>query len=298
MTTNPRRGRRVSSFTGLIEGDAGGPGGAHHDRLGEPRSLAEHDESGVADIPLDELPKGAAMGTALHGVFERLDFRGGDDGELVRLCNRALEQAGGSQEVWTARLVEMVRSVLSVELDRGAPAFRLEQVPRGSRLDELGFILTVDGDGGVADIADAIAAEPDGIPAGYPDALRRLGASALGDYLKGFIDLVIERDGRYFLLDYKSNHLGRGFDCYRPDGLARAMADHHYYLQYHLYTVALDRFLRWRLPGYRYEEHFGGVYYLFLRGIDAGRGTRSGVFFERPPRSRIEGLEAVIGGAR
>ena len=78
-------------------------------------------------------------------------------------------------------------------------------------------------------------------------------------------------EGRFYLVDWKSNLLGSRIEDYGAAALAGEIRRRHYYFQYQLYTVALDRYLRLRLPGYRYEQHFGGVYYLFLRGIDPAR---------------------------
>ncbi len=108
---------------------------------------------------------------------------------------------------------------------------------------------------------------------------------ALRGLMKGFVDLVVRRDGRYYILDYKSNHLGDRLDDYGPEGMARAMAQHGYHLQYLIYTVALHRYLRTRLPGYDPERHLGGVRYLFLRGMRPERGDGWGVFQTRPGRS-------------
>lgn len=107
----------------------------------------------------------------------------------------------------------------------------------------------------------------------------------------GFIDLVFEHQGRYYLADYKSNRL----DGYGPANLRAAMAAHRYDLQYLIYTVALHRYLGQRLRGYDYERHFGGVYYLFPRGMSP-QGGNGGIFFDRPGFALIEGLDGLFGG--
>src|SRR5512133_389059 len=72
------------------------------------------------------------------------------------------------------------------------------------------------------------------------------------------------------------------------------MVSHHYILQYHLYVLALHRYLEHRLPGYAYERDFGGVYYLFLRGLGAEHCRRTGIWFDRPPLRLVERLLAVF----
>jgi exodeoxyribonuclease V beta subunit len=93
--------------------------------------------------------------------------------------------------------------------------------------------------------------------------------------MRGFIDLVFEHGGRYYLADYKSNWLGPRRSEYGQTELARAMGREAYYLQYLVYCVALHRYLGSRVQGYSYESHFGGVRYLFLRGMQPAAGHAS-----------------------
>ncbi|WP_213958506.1 exodeoxyribonuclease V subunit beta [Variovorax sp. dw_954] len=112
--------------------------------------------------------------------------------------------------------------------------------------------------------------------------------------LKGFIDLVFEHEGRYFVADYKSNWLGPRDADYTPAALRKAVLHHRYELQYVLYIFALHRLLRSRLPDYDYERHVGGAVYVFLRGHAA---PGQGLHCERPPRVLIDALDALFSGA-
>ena len=115
----------------------------------------------------------------------------------------------------------------------------------------------------------------------------------LNGMLKGFIDLVFEHKGRYYIVDYKSNDLGPTPGDYERAALQQAILENRYDLQYLLYTLALHRLLRTRLPDYDYETHMGGVMYLFLRGID---GSGRGVFTDRPAAALIEAMDALFAG--
>ena len=88
-------------------------------------------------------------------------------------------------------------------------------------------------------------------------------------YCKGFIDLMFEHQGKYYLLDWKSNWLGNNLEAYRRDALQQAMKQHHYYLQAKIYTDALRTYLR-ILDHRPFEDIFGGVFYVFLRGLPEG----------------------------
>jgi len=118
-----------------------------------------------------------------------------------------------------------------------------------------------------------------------------LGAVRLQGMLKGFIDLVFEHEGRYYVADYKSNWLGPDDGAYTASAMAAAVAAHRYDLQYALYLFALHRLLKSRLPDYDYDRHVGGAVYLFVR---ACRGDDGGVFVERPPRALIDALDALF----
>ncbi|MCP5232555.1 MAG: exodeoxyribonuclease V subunit beta [Zoogloeaceae bacterium] len=120
-----------------------------------------------------------------------------------------------------------------------------------------------------------------------------LAADRLNGMLKGFIDLLLEHEGRYYVVDYKSNWLGPDDAAYNCEAMRQAVLEARYELQYVLYLLALHRLLRVRLPGYDYEHHIGGAVYLFLRGSGS---LRQGVHFERPPRLLIEALDALFAG--
>ena len=117
----------------------------------------------------------------------------------------------------------------------------------------------------------------------------------LNGMLKGFIDLVFEHEGRFHVLDYKSNWLGASDEAYRGETMQAAVLAHRYELQYLFYLLALHRLLKVRLPDYDYDHHVGGALYLFLRG--SGAPSR-GVFAARPPRAVIEALDAAFAGQR
>ena len=127
------------------------------------------------------------------------------------------------------------------------------------------------------------------LPRRYADAVGRLGFIPLAGFLRGFIDLVFRHGERFYLVDYKGNHLGASAADYAPEKLGDAMLRGQYFLQYHLYALALHRYLGRRLPGYSFERHFGGVFYLFIKGMAPEHGA-AGVFYEKPPLERVEAL--------
>jgi exodeoxyribonuclease V beta subunit len=121
-------------------------------------------------------------------------------------------------------------------------------------------------------------------------AYQSLSSKTMSGYLTGFIDLICEYQGRYYVMDYKTNFLSD----YDEANLTLAMREHNYGLQYWLYTVVLHRYLQNRLPNYDYETHFGGVRYLFLRGMLPDT-PMSGVYQDRPDCQRVNQLLILFG---
>lgn len=109
--------------------------------------------------------------------------------------------------------------------------------------------------------------------------------------MKGFIDLLVEHAGRYYVIDYKSNYLGPNDAAYTAAAIDEAVLTKRYELQYVIYTLALHRLLTLRLPAYDYDTHVGGALYLFLRGTQA---AGQGVHAARPPRALIEALDELF----
>jgi exodeoxyribonuclease V beta subunit len=132
--------------------------------------------------------------------------------------------------------------------------------------------------------ACALHGEPDLVPHGSPQVLRGL--------MNGKIDLVFQHEGRFHVLDYKSNFLGEHLSSYAPDALSVEMERHAYRFQALLYTVAVDRYLRQRMPGYRRRDHLGEAIYLFVRAV--GLAPHSGIWTHRFDDALIEAVDAVF----
>ena len=117
--------------------------------------------------------------------------------------------------------------------------------------------------------------------------------------MHGFIDLIFERDGQFFVADYKSTYLGDQIEDYSVNAMQQNIFDNFYDLQYSLYSLALHRYLKIRLPNYQPEQHFGGVYYFYLRGMNAK--TNAGVFYAPlsvgffPPLDSVFNIAATQG---
>ncbi len=278
------------------------------------------------EVPLAGFPGGAEAGTLLHEVFEHADFAWVDPEHVPALREVATERMqahGFDPELHLDTLVPGLQRVFATALGGALGDVRLQDVPLGARLDELRFDMPLLGGAQASPPADALApaqglvaalrGRDDGVlPDDWLASLERLDGVRLAGFLTGSIDLVF-RDAsgggepRWFVADYKSNRIDpMGTGRCVPEGFTSAsmtaeMARHDYFLQYHLYVVALHRYLRWRLPGYDYDQHMGGVYYLFFRGMVGPDTERDGevvrgCWFDRPSRTVVEAIDRALAG--
>lgn len=247
-------------------------------------AAGERDAQETPALTPHQFPRGASPGTFLHSLFEDLDFTQPVAPEWVA---EKLE-LGGFDEHWQPVLSEWINAVLQVPLS--GPGISLSQLPVREKQVEMEFYLPISATL-TAPALDALIRRYDPLSADCPP----LDFRDVRGMLKGFIDLVFRHNGRYYLLDYKSNWLGESSDAYTQPAMAQAMQAHRYDLQYQLYTLALHRYLRHRIAGYDYEQHFGGVIYLFLRGVDRDVPGQ-GIFATRPDVQLISQMDALFAG--
>jgi exodeoxyribonuclease V beta subunit len=252
-----------------------------------PQSLPEN----LSAIPsIFSFPKGARAGTFLHEVFEKLDFTAPDANKLPEL----LKKYNYPAEQWEMMLWKWLQIVLNAPLLGKFGNLVLADLSRETRLNELEFfypLRPIDSQG-LSKIFQQYH-----LPTPLLDLpLERLTFKPVQGFMKGFIDMVCCWEGRYYLVDYKSTFLGHHPEDYAPPHLAQVMIREHYVWQYHLYAVALHRYLSHRIPNYDYEQHFGGIYYLFLRGIQADSQENYGVFYDLPQPELIQALSVYLGG--
>ncbi|MDO8234867.1 exodeoxyribonuclease V subunit beta [Citrobacter werkmanii] len=283
LQRTPGDGWRVTSYSGLQQRGHG----IAQDLI--PR--LDVDAAGVGEVIVEsgltphQFPRGASPGTFLHSLFEDLDFTQPVDPRWVEE-KLAL---GGYDAHWTPVLTAWLDAILQAPLNETGVS--LSQLSAREKQVEMEFYLPIS-QPLMASRLDALIRKYDPLSAGCP----ALDFMQVRGMLKGFIDLVFRHQGRYYLLDYKSNWLGEDSAAYTQQAMASAMQAHRYDLQYQLYTLALHRYLRHRISDYDYERHFGGVIYLFLRGVD-GEDPQQGIYATRPDGELIALMDEMFAGA-
>ncbi|MDZ7675989.1 MAG: UvrD-helicase domain-containing protein [Acidimicrobiales bacterium] len=332
------RSWRRTSYSALTAGahsrhDTAGPSPGRAD----PEVAPEHSEQGLEDewmpedvhaevagdtdleaelraVPsvLGDVGSGAAFGTLVHTVLEEVDFSHDDLPTEVRAA-LADQYLGSHAGLDVDAVVDGLVAAIRTPLGEIAGGRALADITRADRLDELHFELplvggehshgTVTMDAIASVIDDHLADDP--LLGHYADQLRdpALAVEVRG-YLSGAIDVVMRLDGRFLVVDHKSNWLGvEGEELslwhYRPAAMRDAMVRAHYPLQALIYSVALHRYLRWRLVGYDPHQHLGGIAYLFLRGMTGPDAPHvepmpCGVFSWGPDPDLVVGLSDVF----
>ncbi|MFW5954819.1 MAG: exodeoxyribonuclease V subunit beta [Guyparkeria sp.] len=266
----------------------------------EPAGLQDIGEP-VTPVGVHALPRGAGIGNLFHDMIEAMI----DDG-LARHAGhpeRVRQRLAGSHHPGLRSLDEAQQEQVARQFDIlldtrwELPASSAPMALAGLETlqAEMEFWLSLR----QADTADIDRLVRQHVAPGVPRP--ELEARTLNGMLKGFIDLTIAHDGRYYVLDWKSNWLGPDESAYAPEALERAMLGSRYDLQFVLYLVALHRHLADRLPDYDYDRHIGGAAYVFLRGIrrpDGAEADNHGVYGCRPDRALIEALDALFTDKR
>ncbi len=281
-----RRDWWVYSFS-LLKREQAGADDASDERGAE-------DETSISLAPTDVRFTGTRFGNAMHLALEGVDFARwrdwradapppGEEGALLAALRRE-GYADHDLDGGVPLLARLIRNTLNARMPEGA---RLCELPIHARRAEMEFHFAM----GPVEVDEFIALlHAHGLSlARHGFGLRR----RIEGLMTGKIDLVYAHDGRFHVLDYKSTRLAD----YDVNALAEAMRDSEYDLQYLIYTLALHRWLRFRMgDAYDYDAHIGGVRYLFCRGLDAQGDSGAGIYATRPPRGLIDALDALFAG--
>lgn len=288
---------RTSSYSRLVEGRHSGHSAVRDVADSElPLSVKTTDTPATG---IFAVPKGPQIGNVLHKLLEDLDFttattdRTFEEALPLECVQAALTRFGITRTADARWSVDDVRHTVREACRAQIPesGFRCADVPMSQTLREWKFTMPV----GTCDlrvVADALAAHGSAHAVQYATRLRGMDTERFRGYLDGVVDLAFEHQGRWWIVDWKSNHLGDQVTDYHHEALAQAMQLSDYTLQYHIYVVALHRHLRARLINYDPALHWGGVGYAFLRGVTSD-GTM-GWFRDTPSLALIEALDAAL----
>ena len=258
--------------------------------LDEPRELSQ-ERSQLEAFHLHKFPRGPGPGTFLHGLLEwagkqGFDTAANDRDALNDMLWRRVQLRGW--QAWQEPLAGWLSALLTTPLPLAAPT------PQSVALDELESYQVELEFWFAAKRVNTQAIDALVSKHLLPGVERpALDADTLNGMLKGFIDLAFEHQGRFYVLDWKSNYLGPNDSAYEPEALRHALLAKRYDLQAALYLLAMHRLLKARLPDYDPHQHLGGSMTVFLRG---SRSPGRGVVGEPAPVELIEALDSLFAG--
>ncbi len=253
-------------------------------------AMSQHD---IPELPTDKaqeqqppneqqqliLPKGAHTGNAIHELLETISFTTLAAGENIDQQRDQVCLRYGLHCQQPEVINYLLQQVVLTPLSQENKSFTLANIDDRNCLKEMPFYLSVR-DINVEQINEVLCNSP---------VVQPLAAKQLAGFLTGFIDLIFEFQGRFYVIDYKTNWLSN----YQPERMTAAMLEHNYGLQYWIYSLVLHRYLQNRLSGYDYERHFGGVRYLFVRGMNKDV-PMSGVYQDRPDFDTLDQLGKIL----
>ena len=226
-----------------------------------------------------ELPRGAHTGNVIHDLLENIPFYIlAEDNDISLQRDRSCQRYG-LKTAQPEQIDLLLKNTVNTALSKDDELFSLKNLQAKQCLKEMPFYLsmqTLD----ASQINVILKDEP---------CYQALSKKTLCGYLTGFIDLICEYNGQYYVMDYKSNAL----ENYQQQDLIEAMREHNYGLQYWIYTLVLHQYLKNRLADYSYEKHIGGVKYLFVRGMDESK-SEQGVYEIKPEFSKLEQLARLF----
>ncbi|HHE9506168.1 TPA: exodeoxyribonuclease V subunit beta [Haemophilus influenzae] len=238
-------------------------------------ALLNESESSILD-----LPRGKQVGTALHRHFENCYFSDLANTEEIDKLRQSLQL----DETFTEPLQNWLQQISHTPLSNEI-GIALADLANKDCIKEMPFYLAIRAHFDVEAFNRALKAHHH-LPS------EPLQFEQIQGMVRGSIDLVFCHNGKYYLVDYKSNFLGSTLASYNQEALKKEMLHSHYDWQYLIYTLALHRYLKNVLPRYDYDRNFGGVFYLFLRGMNGE--PQSGVFYDRPSVELITELDGVF----
>ncbi len=254
-------------------------------------ALAPADEiiSTTAPSEYDEfvfkkLRKGNITGNMVHYIFERIDFRNPSHHEYI-IADAVRRFAASNTEIYTQWLPTFADHVLNSIIHTGTTSFQLSDIGSEARVAEMEFDFST------------IQCNASQLTAALKEAglnIQLKGNEPLHGLMKGFIDLLFEHEGKYYILDWKTNFLGDRVEDYESSCLESAMEQLNYQLQLVIYTLAVKKYLFSRLGDFD-DEMFGGVIYCFVRGMR--KGTSNGIYFYRPQENLTTRLESILASA-
>jgi len=300
------RSKGSTSYSGISHGDSTGPKRPGGDQP-EVETGGDNNRKDSFEQLLPDGLKGSLLGIFIHEILESLDFKtSASNPDLEKIIEGKFRQAGllprnhQEESSATARIAKSIPMWVSqslrahTQIHSNAKVFSLKDIKAQKQISEVRFAYAANINKKIIEeITQAFKIEFNNTP--LSELNIEWDEVPLKGIIRGAIDFIFEHDGRYYIIDWKTNFLGKSQEHYEQPKLAENISKEKYHLQFSLYTLALDAHLRSRLgANWNYERDFGGVYYLYLRGFGAVPNADIGVFYHRPSLKFIQTISQYL----
>jgi exodeoxyribonuclease V beta subunit len=277
---------RITSFSSLSKSHN------ENDRINDDPGMAEttsSNETGNNDFStMSMFPRGEIAGLFLHELLETTDLSSLDSTRDIKHIQELLLRYNFDSQ-WDKVIFKLLNDIAGITLPPNG--ITLNGVKNADCIKELQFHFPVENLNS-RELQNQLALVQPDLFSPAPYLAEGIDFKQVSGYMKGFIDLIFTSGDKFYIIDWKSNYLGSSPEMYTFDTMDREMNAKHYKLQYYIYTVAVHRYLKLRSKDYSYATHFGGVYYLFLRGLEQGKTT--GIYYDRPGVELIQNLDGLF----
>ena len=278
----------------------------HELRPGDDDESNENDNIPVENmdvLALGDFPRGPIAGNCIHSIFEKINFADVKSAKWRK--NKVLEQMikeqlfisgmidGGkgstqftqSENQRYIQICDMLENVLTCPLPGRDGVMSLCDLNTEDYRPEMQFFFPAEkvlDSPKINELLEHLSGRKSNLP-----------AMPMRGFVNGFIDLVFESHGRYYIIDWKSNDLGSSLNDYDRAGMARSMYESYYYLQSAIYLFSLHKYLKKRLSDYDFETHIGGAFYIYVRGVKNDFAD-TGIYSIKPELKTLNLLENIF----
>ncbi|CAL4322850.1 exodeoxyribonuclease V subunit beta [Buchnera aphidicola] len=231
-------------------------------------------------INIHNFPKGKIYGAFLHKILQKINFHKKINQKFLSDCIKKIQIS----EKWIPIIKVWVENILSMPLKKNSN-MKLMNMNNNNSIKEFQFSLPIKKKITKIKLKEFFKK--------HDYNYKNINITNIQGMLNGSIDLVVLWEKKYYLIDYKSNWLGENNQCYNKENIQNEIINNQYDLQYQIYSLALHKYLKIKVSNYSFNNHFGGIFYIFIRSIEKNC-KNNGIFFILPKKSFINNLYKLI----
>ncbi|VAX76719.1 exodeoxyribonuclease V subunit beta [Buchnera aphidicola] len=236
-------------------------------------------------VNIFNFPAGKIYGIYIHDVLKKIDFQKKDN--IIKIIKK-LNFISLSNK-WMNYLFKWLCMFISSPLNE--KNLSLNQLKKSNCQKEIKFILPIEDHLKINEL-NKVMKMFDPLSAKCPDIYFQ----KTSGIITGIIDLIFYWNKKYYIIEYKSNWLGPNKNYYTHNNIQKEIMQYRYDLQYQIYSLSIHRYLKNKIKDYQYHIHFGGIFYLFIRGIN-NKDNTTGIYFFKPPYNLIYQIDNLLHGA-